>query len=64
MDPNEALELARAAVAHWNYGERGDDDMKQFDALVNAFEALDQWLSKGGFLPADWSKATYEEPKP
>lgn len=41
MDPNAALEALRLAV-------RSDEDSQA------AFEALDEWLSKGGFLPAAW----------
>jgi hypothetical protein len=56
MDPNQALTDARAACEHWTNGERGDYDLDAFDKLVTAFEALDQWLSSGGFLPRDWEK--------
>jgi len=51
MDPNRALENAREAVRL--HGLK-PDDLDAFDDLVDAFEALDQWLSKGGFLPKDW----------
>lgn len=56
MDPEQALNDAHVACAHWIEGERGDHDLVAFDDLVNAFEALDQWLSKGGALPLDWSR--------
>jgi hypothetical protein len=56
MDPDQALKDARAACEHWAHGERGDHDLVAFDDLVNAFEALDQWLRSGGFLPKDWQK--------
>jgi hypothetical protein len=56
MDPEQALRDARAACEHWAHGERGDYDLVAFDNLVNAFEALDQWLSNGGFLPRDWQR--------
>jgi hypothetical protein len=26
------------------------------DDVIEHFDALDQWLMKGGFLPADWNK--------
>jgi hypothetical protein len=64
MDPEQALVDARAACDHWHNGERGergdrgDRDLDAFDELVNAFEALDQWLSRGGFLPQDWRRVT------
>lgn len=42
MDPNEALRLLRKYASDTG-GEFGEQ-----------FEALDEWLSKGGFLPAAW----------
>jgi hypothetical protein len=50
MDPNVALAILRRLVQVYP----GDG----FDAqdLVEAADALDQWLSKGGFLPRDWNK--------
>lgn len=53
MDPNEALKLARAAVQDYRDNHPANDAA---DALAEAFEALDGWLSKGGFLPAAWAK--------
>jgi HEAT repeat protein len=60
MDPNEALKDARQAIVRWRaleqyalgnieFGEAACD-------LIDAFEALDEWLSAGGFLPTDWRK--------
>ena len=60
MDPNATLAQARAALA------RLDDLDEQEDApyierraecaadVVDAFRALDEWLTKGGFQPAAW----------
>jgi hypothetical protein len=42
MDPNTTLEELRELIANGFY-----------DLDVDRFEALDQWLSRGGFLPAD-----------
>lgn len=50
MDPNETLAALRGAVARLDAGEDAADD------VVEAFEALDSWLSKGGFAPGDWSQ--------
>lgn len=44
MDPNDALKNLRAALAAGNIEEAKD-----------FFEALDEWLSKGGFFPSDWN---------
>src|ERR1700751_2999954 len=44
MDPNETLKALR-------YLMQGNFVESQTREL---FEALDEWLSKGGFLPSDW----------
>lgn len=49
MDPSETLANIRWLVKHHN----NEDDTSE---LVNNINALDEWLSKGGFLPDDWSK--------
>jgi hypothetical protein len=56
MDPNAALETIRYAVRHQNDIEAYETDF----GLLEAVEALDEWLSKGGYLPLDW--ATYQSP--
>lgn len=50
MDPNATLEQIRRLFS----------DTDTWDGLTLAevkehFEALDQWLSRGGFLPAAWN---------
>ena len=47
MDPDTALAQIRELI---NDGDSADI------ALVHAFQGLDEWLSRGGFLPADWSR--------
>ena len=51
MDPNKTLEDLRAELA-WLHGETTDTPDPEY--VLDLFEALDQWLSQGGFLPADW----------
>lgn len=46
MDPNATLANARKALLDGNLNE-----------AAFAYEALDNWLVKGGFLPDAWSKA-------
>lgn len=49
MDPQATLdELRRIALEHL---ESDDSDLARMAELV---EALDGWLSTGGFLPRDW----------
>jgi hypothetical protein len=45
MDPTACLDELRAAV------EAGDRE-----AAVELFHSLDGWLSRGGFLPAQWDR--------
>jgi hypothetical protein len=58
MDPNEALRNARKALETYRAAQDVDDNTgEQLDAadeLADAFEALNGWLSSGGFLPAAW----------
>jgi hypothetical protein len=44
MDPEQTLKDARALA------EAGEVD----DAL-ELYRALDEWVTRGGFLPAEWS---------
>jgi hypothetical protein len=54
MDPNEALIKAREALKR--YCVSGDE--AEASDLADAFEALDTWLSKGGFLPDAWKPSS------
>jgi hypothetical protein len=54
MDPNEALKRCRKAIEQYRDGQAVVATMS---VLVEHFEALDAWLVRGGFLPADWEKA-------
>jgi hypothetical protein len=59
MDPDEALKNAREAAAHYHAGQPQFGTREYADVLgeiIDAFEALDERLSKGGFLPAAWSR--------
>ena len=57
MNPNEALKDAREALKNV-LGARGREhtNMEALDKLADAFEALDGWMSRGGFLPTEWAK--------
>lgn len=50
MDPNETLRRIRAAIRNDETGE-----------LAELVEALDDWLSGGGFLPSAWGSRPYNE---
>ena len=55
MDPNanlaEMREITRDILA--DYQEGTIDDAARLAELI---EAMDEWLSEGGFLPGDWSR--------
>jgi len=53
MDPNENLKMIRSRVGRLNSGNPDRNDGEELAELV---EALDEWLSKGGFLPVDWER--------
>jgi len=65
MDPNETLQRLREALTErlcklseaGTPCEYGDEN----HAVHEAFEALDEWLSKGGALPDDWAR---RDPEP
>lgn len=51
MDPNETLKQLRTLFAEvdtevW--------DTQEFERARDLFQALDQWISSGGFLPEAW----------
>jgi len=63
MDPNEALrelrmlskyvamsaeQLARGVRTHMPYQETNE--------LAEKFQELDEWMSRGGFLPDEWKR--------
>jgi len=55
MDPNttlaEALELAQAILS----GElSADSQLDASERLAEKVQALDDWITRGGFLPGAW----------
>lgn len=65
MDPNTALEAIRAHVDRARRQIDADTDHPSFSVvsngtvvpLLDAVEALDEWLSRGGFLPEPWERS-------
>ena len=63
MDADKALKNMRdgiARVRRCEEKEEGGGNASFSDAaseLADAAEALDEWLSKGGYLPKPWSEA-------
>lgn len=56
MDPNETLRQLRELLSVNRYGEKIYPD--DADRARDLFEALDQWLARGGFLPDAWRSAS------
>ena len=58
MDPDTNLGEQREIIARMNEAAHKDPD--DFDAdvmrLAELMEALDGWISKGGFLPKAWQR--------
>jgi hypothetical protein len=66
MDPNVALAKIREAVGELRQSDDDGvwaDDSSQIGMLLEQFEALDEWLSRGGFLPKDWMPKPVKEKK-
>jgi hypothetical protein len=51
MDPNATLAIIRANVSAIVW-----DDEADITELAEAFEALDEWLKTGGFMPTEWER--------
>ncbi len=51
MDPNETLARLREN-AQWLAGH--PNDTSTVLEVIGLWEALDGWISHGGFLPSDW----------
>lgn len=47
MDPDEALKRIRALYD-------ADHDSYTAEELIDLIQGLDEWLSRGGFLPKAW----------
>ncbi len=54
MDPDAALKEARDMAAYI-LSEKGAEIYTAIH-MAEAFQTLDDWISKGGFLPKDWQK--------
>lgn len=58
MDPDVTLADIRALCADMPDSETTSaaDMGAHLAALIDSVEALDEWLSRGGFLPAAWQR--------
>lgn len=57
MDPDRALDDLRFAIEDLDTLLRQEEVRLPIAiAVVERFKILDEWLSKGGFLPEDWKR--------
>ncbi len=56
VDPNQTLEEIRALVEAIQADDAADDLPEKADELATLVQALDEWLSNRGFLPAAWEE--------
>lgn len=57
MDPDQVLLDLRNALYRLRQAEEQESSSDQLYAghdLADGFEAMDEWMSKGGFLPFGW----------
>lgn len=54
MDPNATLATLRELCTELLSGKDGADPSTIGGEIAEAFENLDEWITKGGFLPSDW----------
>ena len=60
MDPDVVLEQIRQHSRH--VGNENYDQEEVASALAGAFDALDGWLSNGGFVPKAWGPKPFQRP--
>lgn len=60
MDPNATLrelrQLAAQIITDYDDVEGNGIDQDDANRLAELVEALDDWITKGGFLPGAWAK--------
>jgi hypothetical protein len=57
MDPNWTLTELRNAIGDYRNAISMSEVERAAHILADNLEAMDNWLTKGGFLPADWLPA-------
>jgi len=60
MDPDETLRQLRHTVAEYGQATDPEQKLQAADRVIDHAEALDQWLTNGGFRPAAWNQAGHE----
>ena len=58
MDPNKTLADLRGKMKEAREAAPFSEDEWAWNEIAELFEALDDWLRNGGFLPEDWRRGT------
>lgn len=56
MDPNEALRELRRIMTQLDKAQAAWEVEQLAERAADVFGGLDDWLSKGGFLPDEWRR--------
>lgn len=58
MDPNECLTQLRRLVAGLaeKSNRQGGDNTYDEDRFIDLFTSLDEWMTRGGFIPREWAR--------
>jgi hypothetical protein len=54
MDPDETLRQLRCAITEYRFATGPAQAVPAADRVVDHADALDRWLTGGGFAPAAW----------
>jgi hypothetical protein len=60
MDPNEALRQLRSAITEYRQAADPGQKFHAADRVIDHAEALDHWLTDGGFPRAAWNQAGHK----
>jgi hypothetical protein len=56
MDPNATLAMLRSLVRKVQDSNMDTHPLDRLDQFAEHFEALDEWIESGGFLPDAWTR--------
>lgn len=56
MDPTETLRLLRLTIKQYHVDDDPDVKAAHADEITEYVEALDGWMTSGGFLPNQWAR--------
>lgn len=54
MDPNETLKMAREYARKADTSATHENQTENANWSLDAYRALDEWITRGGFLPVAW----------